>query len=226
MTPRFILAVTDFSSHGDHALLRAALLSAEHGAELKLAHIHRLGDNSPMDAATRLAHHALQLSQAHGISVGVSSRLFHSVEDFDAEVAAADLVVWGTAQVKSLRTFFLGQPVEQLMRNAGRLVLVVRRAVRQPYRRLLVAIDFTERSRDLMNLSFSFSKLASIELFHAVSTVNEGKLRYAGVSTDAIEAYRDQCRSHSQDRIFCLTDSFDTKRNRVQSAISHGDPAR
>lgn len=226
MTPRFILAVTDFSSHGDNALLRAALLSAEHGAELKLAHIHWLGDNSPMDAATRLSHHALQLSQAHGIAVGVSSRLFHSVEDFDAEVAAADLVVWGTAPVKSLRTFFLGQPVEELIRSASRPVLVVRRVPRHPYRSMLVAVDLTETSQRLVDLSLSFSKTASLELFHAVSTANEGKLRYAEVSSSAIQAYRDQGRRHAQDRILKLTDSFDTRRNRVHSSIAHGNAAR
>ena len=33
--PHSILAVTDFSAHGDNALSRAALLCAEHGAPLK-----------------------------------------------------------------------------------------------------------------------------------------------------------------------------------------------
>jgi nucleotide-binding universal stress UspA family protein len=226
MTPRFILAVTDFSSHGDNALLRAALLSAEHNAALKLACLRCPGDTSPADAATRLAQHALQLSQVHGISARASGRLYHSVEDLHSEVTASDLVVWGTAPVRSLRSFFMGQPVEALIRNAGRPVLVVRRAAWHRYRSLLVAVDFTQASRGLMDLSFSFSKTASIELFHAVSTANEGKLRYAEVSAGAIEAYREQCRRHAQDRMFWLTDSFDTRRNRVQSAISHGDPAR
>jgi nucleotide-binding universal stress UspA family protein len=226
MTPRFILAVTDFSSQGNNALARAALLSAEHGAALKLAYIGWPGDTAPADAGTRLAHHALQLSQAHGISARVAGRLHHSLEDLRPEVTASDLVVWGTAPSRSVRSFFLGQPVEEFIRSAGRPVLVVRRAAQHPYRSLLVAVDFTETSRSLVDLSFSFSKTASVELFHAVSTANEGKLRYAEVSTSAIKAYRDQCRRHAQDRMFWLTDSFDTRRNRVQSAIAHGDPAR
>lgn len=226
MTPRFILAVTDFSSQGNNALARAALLSVEHGAALKLAYIRSPGDTSPADAVTRLAHHALQLSQAHGISAHAAGRLYHSVEELRSEVAASDLVVWGAAPLRSLRTFFLGQPVEELIRSAGRPVLVVRRAAQQAYQSLLVAIDFRETSRGLLNLSFFFSKTASVELFHAVSTANERKLRHAEVSTSAIKAYRDECRRHAQDRMFWLTDSFDTRRNRVQSAIAHGDPAR
>jgi hypothetical protein len=35
MSPRSILAVSDFSSQGNHALARAALLSAKHGADGK-----------------------------------------------------------------------------------------------------------------------------------------------------------------------------------------------
>ncbi|MGJ7574870.1 universal stress protein [Variovorax sp. RB2P76] len=226
MTPRFILAVTDFSSQGNNALNRAALLSAEHGAALKLAYIGWPGDTGPADAGTRLAHCALQLSQAHGLSVRTAGRLHHSLEDLRPEVTASDLVVWGTAPLRSMRSFFLGQPVEAFIRSAGRPVLVVRRAAQHPYRSLLVAVDFTRTSRSLVDFSFSFSKTASVELFHAVSTANEGKLRHAEVSTRAIKAYRDQCRRHAQDRMFWLTDSFDTRRNRVQSAIAHGDPAR
>jgi nucleotide-binding universal stress UspA family protein len=130
MTPRFILAVTDFSSQGDNALARAALLSVEHGATLKLVYIAYPGDTPPSDAATRLAHHALQLSQVHGITVQAAGRLYHSLEELRPEVSACDLVVWGTAPARSLRSFFLGQPVEDLIRSAGRPVLVVRRVAK------------------------------------------------------------------------------------------------
>ena len=226
MTPRSILAVTDFSIHGDKALDRAALLSAEHGAVLTLVCLADPGDAPPADAATRLAHHALQLSQIHRIDARAASRLASAVEDLLPEVNAADLVVWGTAPVRSLGSFFLGQPVEALMRSARRPVLVARRNARHSYRSLLVAVDFSEASRALVDVGFSLSKTASVELFHAVSTANEGKLRYAEVSDRAIEAYRDQCRRYAQDRMFWLTDSYDARRNRVQSAIAHGDPAR
>lgn len=39
MTLRSILAVTDFSSKGCHAIARAALLCAEHRATLKLVYL-------------------------------------------------------------------------------------------------------------------------------------------------------------------------------------------
>jgi len=226
MTPHSVLAVTDFSPFGNDALARAALLSAEHGATLNLVYLAYPGEAPPEDASTRLAHHALQLSQRHGVPVRAVSRLAFTVRDLLPQVASADLVVWGTAAVRSLRTFFTGQPVEELLRTAKRPVLVVRRAATHDYRSLIVAVDFTQASRGLVDLGFALSPSAQVELFHAVSTANEGKLRYAEVSDRAIKAYRSECRRYAQDRMFWLTDSYDSRRNRVLSAVGHGDAAR
>ena len=226
MTPHSILAVTDFSAQGNNALDRAALLSAEHGATLKLVYLAYPGEAPPADAATKLTHHALQLSQRHGIRVRAVNRLAFTVEELLPEVNCADLIVWGTASVKSLRSFFMGQPVDALLRTARRPVLVVRRQAEHDYRSLIVAVDFTEASRGLIDLGFALGKSAQVELFHAVSTANEGKLRYAEVSDRAIKAYLSACRRYAQDRMFWLTDSYDSRRNRVLSAVGHGDAAR
>lgn len=226
MTPHSILAVTDFSPQGDNALARAALLCAEHGATLKLVYLAYPGEAPPGDAACRLTHHALQLRQRHGIRVRAAGRLAFTFEDVLPEARCADLVVWGTATVRSLRTFFLGQPVEELLRTVRRPVLVVRREAEHDYRRLIVAVDFSEASRGLVDLGFALNPSARVELFHAVSTANEMKLRYAEVSDRAIRSYRSECRRYAQDRMFWLTDSYDSRRNRVLSAVGHGDAAR
>jgi len=226
MTPRSILAVTDFSVHGHNALNRAALLSAEHGASLTLAYLALPGETPPPDAATRLNHHALQLSERHDIKARAASLLANAVEDLLPEVSAADLVVWGTARVRSLRSFFLGQPVEELVRSARRPVLVAHRSAKHPYRKVLVAVDFSEASRALVDVSVSLSETASVELFHAISTANEGKLRYAQVSNHIIKDYRDHCRRQAQGRMLSLSDSYDSRRNRVESVVAHGYPAR
>ena len=226
MTPHSILAVTDFSPSGNNALSRAALLGAQHGATLRLGYLVYPGDAPPADAADRLAQHALQLSRRHGIRAYALSRLAVTVEDVLAEVRSADLVVWGTAPVRSLRSFFSGKPIEQFLRSARRPVLVVRREAQHDYRSLIVAVDFTPASRALVEVSFALNSSAQVELFHAVSTANEGKLRYAEVSDHAIQAYRSACRRYAQDRLFWLTDSYDSRRNRVLSAVGHGDAAR
>ncbi|MDQ7999997.1 MAG: universal stress protein [Bordetella sp.] len=226
MIPRSILAVTDFSSCGNHALSRAALLAAQHGAALRLAGLACPADASPEDASTRLAHHALQLGQRHGLRASAAGRLGARVEDLVPEARHADLVVWGSAPAGGLRSFFMGKPVEQLIRAARRAVLVVRREAAHDYRSLIVAVDFSRSSGALVDFGLALAPPARAELFHAVSTANEGKLRYAEVSARAIRAYRDACRRHAQDRMLRLTDSYDARRNRVRSAVGHGDPAR
>ena len=226
MTPRAILAVTDFSAQGDNALSRAALLAVEHGATLKLLYLAYPGEPPPPDAARRLAQHAMQLSERHDIPVRSVSRIAFTLEDVLPEARCADLLVWGTAPVRGLRSFFSGQPVERMLRSCQRPILVVRNPADGPYRSLVVAVDFSEASRGLVELAFALNKDAQVELFHAINTVNEGKLRYAEVSEQAIRAYREECRRYAQDRMFWLTDSYDARRNRVMSAIRYGNPAR
>ncbi|WP_144299034.1 universal stress protein [Variovorax paradoxus] len=226
MTPHSLLAVTDFSTLGDHALSRAAHLCASHNATLDLAYLAQPGETPPADAVCRLAHHALQLGQRHDIRVRPRSRIALDPADLLSEVGCADLVVWGMAPVRGIRSLFLGQPVAGILRKGRRPVLVVRAAPSGPYRSLVVAVDFSKASGRLVELGFALNGDARVELFHAISTANEGKLRYAEVSEMAIKTYRAQCRRHAEDRMFSLKYSFDARRNRVLSTIGHGSPAR
>ncbi|RZL88997.1 MAG: universal stress protein [Variovorax sp.] len=226
MTPQSILAVTDLTARVDVALSRAAHLAAEHSATLKLLYAPAAGEFPCPDAACRLAHQALQLGQRHGLCVRTVSRTTNTLEDVATEARCADLLVISTMSECSLQSFLRGQPAERLLRMSRRPVLVVRQEAGQPYRRLLVAVDFSDASRNLVQLAFALNKSAEVELFHAISTANEGKLRYAEVSEHAIKTYRHECRRYAQNRMFWLTDSSDARRNRVYSAIGHGDPAR
>ena len=92
-------------------------------------------------------------------------------------------------------------------------------------RTLVVAVDFSKASiTDRTRLRAQSGRPG--ELFHAISTANEGKLRYAEVSDQAIAAYRKECMRYARDRMFWLTDTYDARRNRVQSVIGRGNPAR
>lgn len=226
MTPRSILAVTDLAAGSAHVLSRAAHLAAEHRATLKLLHAATPGEPSTPDAACRLAQLALQLGQRHGLCVRTASRTTSTLADLASEARCADLLVVGTMAQRSLWSFLRGQPSERLLRMTRRPLLVVRQAAVRPYQRVLVAVDFTPASRKLVEHALAIGTSAQLELFHAISTANEGKLRHAEVSEQAIKAYRHECRRYAQDRMFWLTDSSAARRNRVYSSIGHGDPAR
>ncbi|MDM0002656.1 universal stress protein [Variovorax sp. J22P240] len=226
MTPHSILAVTDFSTLGDHSLARAGMLCAEHGATLELIYLAPPGEPPPPDAACRLAHHALQLGQHHDIQVRTLNKVAFEVADVVAETHRADLLIWGTEPMRGVRSFLMGQPVEGIVRKCQRPVLVVRRPADGPYQSLVVAVDFSKTSRGLVDLVLALNTTAQVELFHAVTAAHEGKLRYAQVSEQAIKAYREQCRRYARDRMLTLADSYDARRNRLLSSLGYGDPAR
>lgn len=229
MNPQSILAITDFSVTTDAVLSRAAQLAAAHGAALELMYAPPLGDRSCPDAACRLAQHASQLGQHYKIRVHPVTQAANCFESIAHAARKVDLVVLGATRGYSLLSFFQGHPEARLLRAARRPVLVVcqEAGAGQPaYRRLLVAVDFSDASRQLVATALAIGISAQVELFHAISAGNERKLRYAEVSEQGIQAYLQQCRRYAQDRMFWLTDSTDARRNRVDSAIGHGDPAR
>ncbi|RZJ14255.1 MAG: universal stress protein [Acidovorax sp.] len=226
MTPRSILAVTDFSVQGSHAIARAALLCAEHRATLTLVYLAHQAGLPPPDAAVRLSHHALQVRQRHNIEVSADTRMDFTAVDVARKAADADLVVWGTAPVRRLRAWFGAHPAIKMLRAGQRPVIVVCNPADQPYQSLMVAVDFSQASHPVVELGLALHSSARVALFHAISTANEGKLRYAEVSERAIQTYREQCRRHAQDRMVTLTDSYDARRNRLSSSLGRGDPAR
>ena len=135
---------------------------------------------------------------------------------------------WCGARLRcgGLAAWFRTHPAVRMLRACQRPVLVVRKAAAQPYQSLLVAVDFSQVSQRLVELGSALQPSARIELFHAIDTTNEGKLRYAEVSERAIRAYREECQRFAQDRMFTLADSYDARRNRLSSTIGRGDPAR
>lgn len=223
---RTILALTDFSVHGNHALERAARLAAAHTAKLEILYADLGGRPDCQDAATRLGQHARQLARQFGVSVKAASLEAHSAEAVAEKAAAADLLVLSHQAQRSLLSLVRGQPALQLMRLCPCPVLVTRLASDKPYERMLVAVNFGPESAPLVQLACALEGQAQVELFHAVSTRNEAKLRSAEMSESAVRNYREACLRYAQGRLLLLTDSFDSRRNRVLSAIGHGDPAR
>jgi hypothetical protein len=127
--------------------------------------------------------------------------------------------VIGDEPDRSLRAFFHGQPAERLLRAAQRPVLVARLDARAGgYGRILVAVDLMDASRPLVDLACAFDSAAEIELFHAFTAMHEGKLRYADVSAQVIDAYRHACARHARERMLWLSDASSARRNRVVSS--------
>lgn len=221
-----VLAVTDFSIPGDRALTRAAMLCAAHGATLRLVHLARPGEDAPHDAACRLAQHARQLSRRHAVPVKGPGRTSQSIDQVIDQAARADLVVWGTALAPALQSFLAARPLDVMLRRCRRPVLVVGPSAPRLHENVLVAVDFSGTGGRLARVGAALVPRARLELFHALDTANEDKLRYAEVSPRTIETYRQDCRRHAQGQLRRLTEAAGLDERGPRCALGHGEPAR
>ncbi|MBO9512828.1 MAG: universal stress protein [Variovorax sp.] len=223
---RSILAVTDLESKSERAVERAAQLALAHGATLKLMVASWDGAVPPADAASRLARSVQALRGRIPITVRMADQTVNALADVAEEALCADLVVMPEGRGNPLLAFVRGSAAERLARICRCPILVARQAAQGAYERILVTVDFSTGSRQLVQLACGLDDGAEIHLFHAISTRDEAKLRSAEASAREVQAFREACLRHARDRIVQLSDSFDARRNRVMSIIGHGDPAR
>ncbi|VTU23177.1 universal stress protein [Variovorax sp. PBL-E5] len=227
MNIQSILAVTDLSGQGNRTVFRAAVLAAQHRALLKIIYAPKdfiACENA--DAGEGVRRLAAEVHTRFGILVKNVSDTSGRLEAIAEEAQWVDMLVIGEHREKSAKAFFCGQPIERLLRVVPCPILLARLEVFHRYRRILVAVDFTPESRKLVKLAWSLDSDAQVELFHALNTMHEGKLRYADVSEQAIRAYRHESMRDAHERIFSLSDSSNARRNRVVAAIGKGDAAR
>jgi nucleotide-binding universal stress UspA family protein len=222
-----IVALTDFSASAEQALDRAALVAAHHGARLRLVFGTEVPDPRFTDPHARLAQRARQLARRHGISVhALPPGSGQVVEDTLAAAAGADLLVMDRRGGFGLRTLRHGRVLARVLRRSPCPVLVVQREPQGAYRHLLVAVDFSPACLSLARYAGGIQADAQLELYHAIDTRDEAKLRSAEASMQAVEAYRAQRLQNAQRRMLPLANAYDARRNRVATVIGNGDPAR
>ena len=164
--PRNILLASDLDARSDRALDRAVQLAQAWDARLLVVTVVEPGagqvdamalrdppewyrGEDPVHAAER---HLLEETSALG--VGLSLRVEQGqpgervLELVDTE--ACDLVVTGVARHEALGRTMLGSTVDRLARRSPVPVLVVRRRVHAPYRRMVVASDWSSSSEQAL----------------------------------------------------------------------------
>jgi nucleotide-binding universal stress UspA family protein len=217
-----LLVATDFSSPSRQAAERAARLAKTAGARLRLVHalsggaLTRLqqwmGWDSAIEQAfieqTRQALDGMagELSAARDVAVesvlvqgAVLEEITRQAEEMDA-----DLVVLGALGADFMRRFMLGSTAERLLRKSRTPTLVVKQRAHEPYRRLLVAVDFSEWSAPLLELARCVAPGAHLVLLNAYEVPFEGKLRFASVPDATIEKFRLQSRQAATQQLDAL----------------------
>jgi nucleotide-binding universal stress UspA family protein len=108
--------------------------------------------------------------------------------------AGANLAVIGARGRGVLRHMFVGSTASRLLRKSDCPVLVVRGGGREPYRRVLIAVDFSPASASSVRYARAMAPAAEILLLHVLDVPFEGMLHYAGVSGDVVDHYRREAR--------------------------------
>lgn len=226
MNIQTVAVLTDLSLREGMAVQRACRIAETHGAQLRLVHAPGSAPSALPNARQRVANAAARIEESAGLRVtGVVAR-DRSIDAIAAGFAGCDLLVLPDRRERTPAALFAGQPAERLLRRLDVPVLVVRSVPADDYGRILVAVDVGPECFEVVAAAAALEPTAELELFHATSTLKEAWLRSAEASEQAVRAYRQKCTRHAQQQLLRISDSFSARRNRVQTTIGRGDPAR
>jgi nucleotide-binding universal stress UspA family protein len=239
-----ILAATDFSAPARHAADRAARLARVSAAPLTLMHVlpagalqglrQWLGADSDTElqlqtqALRQLQQQALELQAARHVPVATRHASGPPVEALvrEAEAMDASLLVLGARGEGFLRRWVMGSTAERLLHRSQRPLLVVRQAPRGPYRRVLLALDFSPWSLRAVALAQQVAPHAHLVLLHAFQVPFAEKLQFAGVDAATIEHYRTHARAEASQLVQAMAQTARLSEGQWEPRIVEGDAAQ
>ena len=236
-----ILVATDFSVPARHAAERAARLAHETVSPLVLLHVEPgdllawldewLGQDS--DARHRLRHDHHQRLDTLADELHRSRRVEVSVQRRDGAVPAAireaadtldaRLVVLGARGARPLRRLLLGSTAERMLHLSRRPLLVVRQRAHEPYRRVLVAVDFSGWSLPSLAAARLVAPHAQLTLLTVFQTPFEEKMHFAGVEPATIARYRQQARQQATRQLHPLAARAGLRAGHWTAQVVEGD---
>lgn len=189
--PKTILLATDLSARSDRALDRALALAAQWKARLIVLHVLEEADSGlpdpgrPLPSWRRPPDPLAAAKRRLLADLGAAAKdLTVMIEEGDpadaiarvAERTGCDLIVAGTARDELLGRFSFGGVLDRLLRSSRVPVLVVKRRVRGPYRKIVVASDLSDSSRHALDAAAHLFPKEKISFFHAYETVLAGRM--------------------------------------------------
>jgi len=140
-----------------------------------------------------------------------------------AEAIDADLLVMGARGAGFMRELLIGSTTERVLRKSVRPMLVVKQIAHEPYRRVLVPVDFSARALEALEFARRVAPQAEFVLLHAFEVPFEGKLRYAGVEENALSSLRVNARREAGAQMNELVARAGLDENRVRRIVVHGE---
>lgn len=226
-----LLVASDLSPRSDRAVGRAAALASQLGARLNVLHV--VDDELPTMVADRHkieAEAALdgQIAALASVEADMVTRCVVFGTPYrdilsQAETVGAELVVLGTHREDSIGGFFLGTTAERVIRHGDDPVLVVRNHARAPYRRVLIAVDFSVYSRRAVEFALRFVPEGKFFLLHAYDVpFSSYRSRNASGSQDS-KRHQVQMDAMLSDEFQAFQQSLPAQRPNLEPVFVEGD---
>lgn len=241
MSINTIVAALALETDSDPVVGRALQLARQHDARLVFVHV--VEDVMPDDANLPASLNATALRGM--LERGATDRIRQMIGNSGPGVAAeivvdaekpfkvinevaererADLVVIGPGKARNMREKVLGSTADRIVRSSSRPVLVVRSPTADPYRRLVVAADFSAASQAAAEAAFRLAPDAAVELVHAIEVplgFEQAMLR-AGTPQADIDRYRRARARDARGQISAAFAKIDLPAARSKLRIVHG----
>jgi len=194
-----ILCATDLLSKTDAAIVRSGILSDQLGAELTLLHVVVPGE-SQMALEQTLQHASYEMQSRVrpplwraecSASVAVHTGIAANIILDAAARSDVRLLVLGPHRRRPLHDALEGTIAEKALAARSCPVLVVRNEARDPYRRVLLALDASDASASAVRAAESLvlTPEMSATVVHAHRPPYEGMLYSADVGPETIGRY-------------------------------------
>lgn len=239
-----ILAATDLSDDSSHATARAAALCADLGCDaIELLTVKEAGlpdalglvlRVSPAAAESLLVERTLrelrlisgQLQDNYGIRCTNTVKFGQPEEEIisRAKELSAELTVIGMHGGNFFTGFFLGNTADKLARLSKIPLLVVKNPATQPYRQILVPVDFSENSMRAAHMALKIAPGAQITFLHAFDVVLEEQMRYVNVAQDVIREYHVKAEEDAQRDLNQFIANLQVGGRPVSRAVIFGHP--
>ena len=167
-----ILAPTDLSERSERALRQAIHLASAHDAALHVLYV--VDEDIPARIAKEIKSRAAEAldEQIAQIPDGKSVKLTIHVEFKTiwkgiveaAEALGADLLVLGSHRSRGIMELFRGTTVQRVAKVTKTPLLVVNNATPGPYRDVIVGVDFSDCSRNAINVGATLAPKGTLTL--------------------------------------------------------------
>lgn len=198
LPPRHLLLATDLCARCDRPLDRAKQLAREWQAGLMVLTV-RNGPQTPEQVVSWLdgspVVHAFELAARRELTeefagTGVTPTLQvleGDVTDSILGVAGGmsdALVVLGASRDESFQQLILGSTAERLSQDLAQPLLVVRQRTRGSYERIVVANDFSNRTRRALDVALRLFPGRRITLLHVLESATEDGMARSALFLD------------------------------------------